>query len=58
MRSISATCPAEFNAGDRRILIFFRLTFTLMGENINVISAEPIMCIVFEDEMMYPLCLC
>lgn len=58
MKIVDFTYSAEaLNVGGRVIVPVFRLTFALTGKTINAVSVEPIMCIVIEDDLRYPVLL-
>lgn len=58
MKIVDCTYSAEaLNVEGRVFVPVFRLTFALTGKTINAVSVEPIMCIVMEDDLRYPLML-
>ncbi|MGB9838071.1 hypothetical protein [Methanothermobacter sp.] len=58
MKIVDCTYSADaLNVDGRSIVPVFRLTFAVTGKTINAVSAEPIMCIVMEDDLRYPLVL-
>lgn len=58
MKIVDFTYSAEaLHVGGRVIVPVFRLNFALTGKTINAVSVEPIMCIVIEDDLRYPVLL-
>ncbi|MCG2828611.1 hypothetical protein [Methanothermobacter sp. K4] len=58
MKIVDCTYSAEAMNVDGRVIVpVFRLTFALTGKTINAVSVEPIMCIVMEDDLRYPILL-
>ncbi|ADL58600.1 MULTISPECIES: hypothetical protein [Methanothermobacter] len=56
MRIVDCTYTAEAMNVDGRVIVpVFRLRFILTGKTINAVSVEPIMCVLMEGDLRYPV---